>query len=47
MRSQLGCVDPRLPGAGVFDIKARAAVLIQLDILNYEVKFSCQDDDWD
>ncbi|KAH0832338.1 hypothetical protein J3R83DRAFT_13354 [Lanmaoa asiatica] len=36
MRSQLDCVDPRLPGTGVFDIKTRAAVPIRLDILNYE-----------
>ena len=39
MRSQLDCVDPRLPGTGVFDIKTRAAVPIRLDILNYEVKY--------
>ncbi|KAI9464309.1 mitochondrial protein Pet127-domain-containing protein [Boletus coccyginus] len=36
MRSQLDCVDPRLPGTGAFDIKTRAAVPIRLDILNYE-----------
>ncbi|KAL4075127.1 mitochondrial protein Pet127-domain-containing protein [Scleroderma yunnanense] len=36
MRSQLDCIDPRLPGTGVFDIKTRAAVPIRLDILNYE-----------
>ncbi|KIM52747.1 hypothetical protein SCLCIDRAFT_18103 [Scleroderma citrinum Foug A] len=36
MRSQLDCLDPRLPGTGVFDIKTRAAVPIRLDILNYE-----------
>ncbi|KAI6012982.1 mitochondrial protein Pet127-domain-containing protein [Pisolithus marmoratus] len=36
MRSQLDCVDSRLPGTGVFDIKTRAAVPIRLDILNYE-----------
>ena len=41
MRSQLDCVDPRLPGTGVFDIKTRAAVPIRLDILNYEVKYKC------
>jgi len=39
MRSQLDCVDSRLPGTGVFDIKTRAAVPIRLDILNYEVKY--------
>jgi len=40
MRSQLDCIDPRLPGTGVFDIKTRAAVPIRLDILNYEVRVS-------
>jgi hypothetical protein len=37
MRSQLDCVDTRLPGAGVFDVKTRAAVPIRMDLLNYEV----------
>lgn len=37
MRSQLDCVDSRLPGTGVFDIKTRAALPIRLDLLNYEV----------
>ncbi|KAG6335961.1 hypothetical protein ID866_3114 [Astraeus odoratus] len=36
MRSQLDCIDSRLPGTGVFDIKTRAAVPIRLDVLNYE-----------
>ncbi|KIJ07557.1 hypothetical protein PAXINDRAFT_182447 [Paxillus involutus ATCC 200175] len=36
LRSQLDCVDSRLPGTGVFDIKTRAAVPIRLDVLNYE-----------
>ncbi|KAH7915865.1 mitochondrial protein Pet127-domain-containing protein [Hygrophoropsis aurantiaca] len=36
MRSQLDCVDKRLPGTGVFDIKTRAAVSIRLDMFNYE-----------
>ncbi|KAG8883200.1 hypothetical protein FRB97_007022 [Tulasnella sp. 331] len=36
MRSQLDCVDPRLPGTGYFDIKTRAAVAIRHDRLNYE-----------
>jgi hypothetical protein len=36
MRSQLDCVDPRLPGSGVFDIKTRAALPIRMDQLNYE-----------
>ncbi|KAG1837781.1 mitochondrial protein Pet127-domain-containing protein [Suillus subalutaceus] len=36
MRSQLDCVDPRLPGTGVFDVKTRAAVPIRLDLLNFE-----------
>ncbi|KAG9000254.1 hypothetical protein FRB93_012794 [Tulasnella sp. JGI-2019a] len=36
MRSQLDCVDSRLPGTGVFDIKTRAAVAIRHDRLNYE-----------
>ncbi|KAG2336896.1 Pet127-domain-containing protein [Suillus weaverae] len=35
-RSQLDCVDPRLPGTGVFDVKTRAAVPIRLDLLNFE-----------
>lgn len=39
MRSQLDCVDPRLPGTGVFDIKTRACVSIRMDILNYEASF--------
>jgi len=39
MRSQLDCVDPRLPGTGVFDVKTRAAVPIRLDLLNFEVRF--------
>lgn len=37
MRSQLDCVDARLPGTGVFDIKTRAALPIRMDLLNYEV----------
>lgn len=37
MRSQLDCIDNRLPGTGVFDLKTRAAVPIRLDMLNYEV----------
>ncbi|KAI6025405.1 hypothetical protein BKA83DRAFT_4260767 [Pisolithus microcarpus] len=37
MQSQLDCMDSPLPGTGVFDIKARAAVPIRLDILNHEV----------
>jgi len=37
MRSQLDCVDGRLPGTGVFDVKTRAAVPIRMDLLNYEV----------
>jgi len=37
MRSQLDCVDPRLPGTGVFDVKTRAATPIRLDLLNFEV----------
>ncbi|KAG8936249.1 hypothetical protein FRC02_003541 [Tulasnella sp. 418] len=36
LRSQLDCVDSRLPGTGVFDIKTRACVAIRLDRLNYE-----------
>jgi hypothetical protein len=38
MRSQLDCVDPRLPGSGVFDVKTRAAIPIRLDLLNFEVR---------
>jgi hypothetical protein len=37
MRSQLDCVDGRLPGTGVFDIKTRAVLPIRVDQLNYEV----------
>ena len=36
MRSQLDCVDHRLPGTGVFDIKTRAVMTIRHDILNFE-----------
>ncbi|KAJ7134543.1 mitochondrial protein Pet127-domain-containing protein [Mycena epipterygia] len=36
MRSQLDCVDRRLPGTGVFDIKTRACLPIRMDILNWE-----------
>ncbi|KAG5651235.1 hypothetical protein H0H81_009354 [Sphagnurus paluster] len=36
MRSQLDCVDPRLPGTGVFDIKTRACLPIRMDLLNFE-----------
>lgn len=37
MRSQLDCWDPRLPGAGYFDIKTRAVVAIRRDLKNYQV----------
>jgi hypothetical protein len=37
MRSQLDCVDRRLPGTGVFDIKTRACLPVRMDILNWEV----------
>lgn len=37
MRSQLDCVDKRLPGTGVFDIKTRACLPVRMDILNWEV----------
>ena len=36
MRSQLDCVDPRLPGTGVFDMKTRACMAIRMDLLNFE-----------
>ncbi|KAG6850279.1 hypothetical protein H0H93_015536 [Arthromyces matolae] len=36
MRSQLDCVDTRLPGTGVFDIKTRACLPIRMDLLNFE-----------
>lgn len=36
MRSQLDCVDRRLPGTGVFDIKTRACLPIRMDIMNWE-----------
>lgn len=37
MRSQLDCIDSRLPGTGVFDIKTRAALPIRMDVHNYKV----------
>ncbi|KAI9443275.1 mitochondrial protein Pet127-domain-containing protein [Lactarius indigo] len=36
LRSQLDCVDPRLPGTGVFDIKTRAVMTVRHDLLNFE-----------
>ncbi|OCB89863.1 hypothetical protein A7U60_g2892 [Sanghuangporus baumii] len=36
MRSQLDCIDHRLPGSGVFDIKTRAALPIRLDNFNFK-----------
>ncbi|EPQ54620.1 Pet127-domain-containing protein [Gloeophyllum trabeum ATCC 11539] len=36
MRSQLDCVDKRLPGTGVFDLKTRAVLPIRMDRYNYE-----------
>ncbi|EGN98005.1 hypothetical protein SERLA73DRAFT_109301 [Serpula lacrymans var. lacrymans S7.3] len=36
LRSQLDCVDGRLPGTGVFDLKTRAALPLRLDLFNYE-----------
>jgi len=36
MRSQLDCHDPRLPGAGVFDLKTRAVLPVRMDIMNYK-----------
>ncbi|EJD41266.1 Pet127-domain-containing protein [Auricularia subglabra TFB-10046 SS5] len=36
LRGQLDCVDPRLPGTGVFDIKTRATMLVRLDRWNME-----------
>ncbi|KZT23423.1 Pet127-domain-containing protein [Neolentinus lepideus HHB14362 ss-1] len=36
MRSQLDCMDPRLPGTGIFDLKTRAAISIRMDQYNYE-----------
>lgn len=36
MRSQLDCVDPRLPGTGVFDMKTRACMAIRMDLLNFQ-----------
>ena len=38
MRSQLDCVDSRLPGTGVFDVKTRAATPIRMDLMNFEVR---------
>ena len=37
LRSQLDCIDNRLPGTGVFDIKTRAAFPIRHDIMNFKV----------
>ncbi|OBZ71195.1 hypothetical protein A0H81_08417 [Grifola frondosa] len=34
-RSQLDCVEHRLPGTGIFDLKTRAAVPIRYDVYNY------------
>ncbi|KAH9065355.1 mitochondrial protein Pet127-domain-containing protein [Lactarius vividus] len=36
LRSQLDCVDHRLPGTGVFDIKTRGVMTIRHDLLNFE-----------
>ncbi|KDQ20869.1 hypothetical protein BOTBODRAFT_321101 [Botryobasidium botryosum FD-172 SS1] len=36
LRSQLDCIDPRIGGTGVFDIKTRAAVSIRKDQQNHE-----------
>lgn len=38
MRSQLDCVDKRLPGTGVFDIKTRATLAVRHDRLNVKVR---------
>ncbi|PHH60659.1 hypothetical protein CDD81_1380 [Ophiocordyceps australis] len=36
MRSQLDAKDPRLPGAGIFDLKTRAVVSIRMDVRGYQ-----------
>lgn len=36
MRSQLDARDPRLPGAGIFDLKTRAVVSIRMNHKDYE-----------
>src|SRR5690242_5252848 len=36
MRSQLDAQDPRLPGAGIFDLKTRAVVSIRMNHKEYE-----------
>lgn len=36
MRSQLDAHDPRLPGAGIFDLKTRAVVSIRMNHREYE-----------
>ncbi|PHH82995.1 hypothetical protein CDD82_4010 [Ophiocordyceps australis] len=36
MRSQLDAKDPRLPGAGIFDLKTRAVVSIRMDVRGYK-----------
>lgn len=36
MRSQLDAHDPRLPGAGIFDLKTRAVVSIRMNHKEYE-----------
>ncbi|KAK4687513.1 hypothetical protein P7C73_g2598, partial [Tremellales sp. Uapishka_1] len=40
MRSQLDCIDSRLPGSGTFDIKTRACSPIRYDRANYKVCLS-------
>jgi hypothetical protein len=36
LRSQLDAYDPRLPGAGMFDLKTRAVVTVRMDAENHE-----------
>ncbi|KAG9127472.1 hypothetical protein FRC07_013281 [Ceratobasidium sp. 392] len=37
LRSQLDCMDSRLPGTGVFDLKTRAAISVRQDVWNVEI----------
>ncbi|QRV86472.1 mRNA degradation protein [Ceratobasidium sp. AG-Ba] len=37
LRSQLDCVDSRLPGSGIFDLKTRAAISVRQDVWNVEI----------
>ncbi|KAF2004526.1 Pet127-domain-containing protein [Amniculicola lignicola CBS 123094] len=42
IRSQLDAYDPRLPGAGIFDVKTRAVVSIRMNAEEYETGLGYQ-----